>query len=88
MISQTLIILLMADAAWVAYGIYRKKNRWPWICMYWVILTIKNLVDLVTAKHAISANVCKCSAMNMTVRFLVISIKFLNCQVWDAKVPI
>ena len=48
MISQTLIILLMADAAWVAYGIYRKKNRWPWICIYWVILTIKNLVDLVS----------------------------------------
>ena len=28
MISRFLIILLMADAAWVAYGILRKRNMW------------------------------------------------------------
>ena len=46
MIAQILIFLLMADAAWVAYGLLRKQNRWPWICLYWIILTLKNLVDL------------------------------------------
>lgn len=46
MISQLLIILLMADAAWVAYGLIRKKNRWAWVCLYWIILTLKNLTDL------------------------------------------
>ena len=46
MIAQLLIFLLMADAAWVAYGLIRKKNRWWFICLYWVLLTAKNLVDL------------------------------------------
>lgn len=47
MISQLLIILLMADAAWVAYGLLRQQNRWKWICLYWIILTLKNLADFV-----------------------------------------
>ena len=46
MIAQLLIILLMADAAWVAYGLARKKNMWKFIVLYWVILTAKNLADL------------------------------------------
>lgn len=46
MISQLLIILLMADAAWVAYGLLRQQNRWKWICLYWILLTLKNLMDL------------------------------------------
>ena len=46
MIAQILIFLLMADAAWVAYGLLRKQNRWPWICLYWITLTLENLVDL------------------------------------------
>lgn len=46
MIAQILIFLLMADAAWVAYGLIRKRNRWVWICIYWLILTAKNMVDL------------------------------------------
>ena len=28
MIAQILIFLLMADAAWVAYGLLRKRNMW------------------------------------------------------------
>jgi hypothetical protein len=47
MISQLLIILLMADAAWVAYGLLRKRNMWKWIVLYWIILTLKNLADFV-----------------------------------------
>ena len=46
MISQLLIFLLMADAAWVAYGLLRQQNRWKWICLYWILLTLKNLMDL------------------------------------------
>lgn len=46
MIAQILIILLMADAAWVAYGLLRQQNRWKWICLYWILLTLKNLIDL------------------------------------------
>ena len=46
MISQALIILLMLDAAWVAYGLVRKKNRWVYIGLYWIILTAKNFADL------------------------------------------
>lgn len=46
MISQLLIILLMIDAAWVAYGLIKHKVMWKWICLYWIILTMKNLADL------------------------------------------
>lgn len=46
MIAQILIFLLMADAAWVAYGLIRKRNMWRWIVLYWLILTAKNMVDL------------------------------------------
>lgn len=45
MISQILIILLMLDAAWVAYGLARKRNMWKAIVVYWLILTAKNTVD-------------------------------------------
>ena len=46
-ISQILVFLLMIDAAWVAVGLYRKKNRWRAIVLYWTILTIKNAVDFI-----------------------------------------
>lgn len=43
--SQIFVFLLLADAAWVAVGLLRKKIMWKWIALYWVILTIKNAVD-------------------------------------------
>lgn len=46
MVSQILIILLMIDAAWVAYGLIKQKVMWKWICLYWIILTAKNFADL------------------------------------------
>ena len=46
MIAQLLIILLMADAAWVACGLIRKRNMWRWIVLYWILLTAKNAADL------------------------------------------
>ena len=46
MASQILVIALIIDAAWVAYGLARKKIMWRWIVLYWIILTAKNLCDL------------------------------------------
>ena len=45
MFSQFLILLLMLDAAWVANGLVNHRDMWKWIVLYWVILTLKNLVD-------------------------------------------
>ena len=45
MIAQLLIFMLMADAAFVAYGLIHKRNMWKAIVLYWLILTAKNLVD-------------------------------------------
>ena len=43
--TQFLIFLLMLDAAWVAYGLLRRRNMWQFITLYWILLTIKNAVD-------------------------------------------
>lgn len=45
--SQFLIFLLMLDAAFVAFGLLNNWVMWPWIALYWVILTAKNSVDLI-----------------------------------------
>ena len=47
MIAQILIVLLCIDAAYVASGIAKKWNMWAFIVLYWVLLTLKNLADLV-----------------------------------------
>lgn len=47
MISQAIVFLPMADAAWVAYGLLRKRNMWRWIVAYWVVLTIKNVIEVI-----------------------------------------
>ena len=38
-------IILAVIAAVVAYGLYKKQNMWKWIVAYWVILTIKNIIE-------------------------------------------
>lgn len=45
-VSQSFVVLLCLDAAWVASGLMRKKNMWRWIVFYWVLLTAKNISDL------------------------------------------
>ena len=45
--SQFCVCLLCADAAWVAFGLARKQNMWKWIVLYWVILTLKNLCEVI-----------------------------------------
>lgn len=44
-LSQFLVLLLMVDAGWVAYGLLHHWDMWPWIVIYWLILTAKNAVD-------------------------------------------
>ena len=53
-LSQFLVLLLMIDAAWVAYGLYMQRVMWKWICAYWIILTAKNLVDYIAGKKVIN----------------------------------
>ena len=43
--AQVFIFLLMIDALIVAVGLSRKCNMWPFIFLYWVLLTMKNAVD-------------------------------------------
>lgn len=45
MVSQIFVLLLCADAAWVAAGLMKKKNMWLYIVLYWVLLTVKNCCD-------------------------------------------
>ena len=44
--TQALICALIALAAIVAYRVRRRKSTWGWILAYWIVLTIKNLLDL------------------------------------------
>lgn len=46
MLTHLLIILLAIIAAIVAYGLYKKQIMWRWICFYWLVLTAKNVLDL------------------------------------------
>lgn len=51
MISKILVILLAIIAGYVSYRQYRYTNRdnsitWLFIVMYWIVLTVKNICDL------------------------------------------
>lgn len=41
------IIALAAIALIVYCGIVQKKNMWGWICFYWAVLTVKNVLDVI-----------------------------------------
>lgn len=45
--SAILVCILMVIAAIVSFYQIKQepKKAWPWIIAYWLILTIKNLVD-------------------------------------------
>lgn len=47
-INQLFVFLLAFIAGCVAYGLYKKKVMWKWIVLYWLVLTAKNLLDLIT----------------------------------------
>ena len=46
-LSQMLIFALIIIAAWVAFTLAAGKSAWILIIVYWVVLTIKNIVDLI-----------------------------------------
>ena len=47
MLTNLLIISLTIIAAVVTYGLYRKRNMWRWVVLYWIVLTIKNVLDAI-----------------------------------------
>ena len=44
-ISNALVLALAIIAAVVATGLIAGVQMWPWIIMYWLVLTVKNVVD-------------------------------------------
>ena len=42
-----MIVLLILISALVALGLSRKVNMWGWITVYWIVLMIKNIMDVV-----------------------------------------
>lgn len=47
MLTNLLIIFLAIIAAVVACGLYRKRTMWHWIVLYWLVLTVKNIIDVI-----------------------------------------
>ena len=46
-LSSWIVFLLLIDAAYVFYGLLNKRNMWKFICLYWMLLTMKNYIDYV-----------------------------------------
>ena len=49
-LTQALILILMLDSAWVAFLLANRRDAWPWIVAYWLILTGKNTIDVIGGK--------------------------------------
>ena len=47
MVGKVLILLLLFVSARVAIGLWKQKIMWKWIVLYWLILTIKNLAEVI-----------------------------------------
>lgn len=45
-ISGGIVIALAVQAAVIAAGLLAHQDMWAHICAYWIVLTIKNLVDI------------------------------------------
>ena len=39
--------LLFIISGIICFGLSQKRNMWGWIVAYWLVLTAKNLMDLV-----------------------------------------
>ena len=46
MVKKTLILALMANALLVFIMQVFRMNAWFFICLYWLILTMKNAIDV------------------------------------------
>lgn len=49
--SQALIFVLAGLAAWVAGLLIAGRTAWPQIVAYWLVLTGKNVCDLLAARE-------------------------------------
>ena len=47
MISQFCVLGLIVIAAVAAFGLMKRRNMWKWIIAYWLLLTVKNIIDFV-----------------------------------------
>ena len=47
LLSQALIFALIIIAAVVAFTLAARKSAWILIIVYWIVLTAKNIVDLI-----------------------------------------
>lgn len=45
-IKQTLMLFLAVLSAIVANGLIAGYSMWPWIVAYWIMLTMKNMLDV------------------------------------------
>ena len=50
-ISAMLVIVLAVIAAIVATGLIAGLAMWPWIVGYWLVLTMKNVVDYIGGRR-------------------------------------
>ena len=48
-LSRLCAVWLILNAAWVAWRIFTVGQAWIWIVIYWIIVTFKNLCDLMAA---------------------------------------
>lgn len=46
-VNHILVALLMIDSMLIAAGVYQKRNMWPYICVYWVLMAVKDVVAFV-----------------------------------------
>ena len=50
-ISALLVLVLAVIAAVVATGLIAGYAMWAWIVAYWIVLTMKNVVDYIGIKR-------------------------------------
>lgn len=50
MLNKLFPLLLMLISFAVMAGLTRGADMWPWITMYWIVLTMKNLYDVLFDK--------------------------------------
>ena len=44
--TEVIIVLLALISGLVTLGVKQRVNMWGWITVYWFVLTIKNILDL------------------------------------------
>ena len=45
--TEVMLVLLVLISGLVALGLSRKVNMWGWMTVYWIVLLLKNIMDVV-----------------------------------------